>query len=119
MRRRAALPPVSKTPEAKVRDPCLLAAKRAGVLHKRMHFGRGAAAGWPDDLFVFEGGRHLWVEFKRPGGSAAPLQEEVHRVLRGFGGDVIVIDDVAVFGIELAKRLARGQGSFGVAPNVF
>lgn len=61
------------TPEGKVRAPVLRWAKKHGVLHIRMHMGRGASAGWPDDLFIKDG-RAVWIEFKRPGKAPTPLQ---------------------------------------------
>lgn len=78
--------------EKDVRDASVRYAKRKGVYHKRMHFGQGAARGWPDDLFVV-GGRHLWVEFKRPGGKATPLQDKTHADMRAAGCVVHVVDD--------------------------
>lgn len=87
--------------EKEVRDACLRLAKKRGVLHKRMHFGRGAAAGWPDDLFI-NLGRHVWVEFKREGGAATPLQLEVHGQMRRHGALVYVVDSVDEFAIILA-----------------
>lgn len=98
---------MSKTPEASVRDPSIKLAKRRGVYHKRMHFGKGAAAGWPDDLFLFRDGRHWWVEFKKPGGEATPLQAERHREMRERGVDVSVIDDESTFRQELMLRLGN------------
>lgn len=91
--------------EAAVRDPSVRDAKRAGVKHKRMHFGHGAANGWPDDLFMFRDGHHWWVEFKKPDGTATPKQGYEHSEIRIYGGDVSVIDTHETFGIELAARV--------------
>ena len=93
--------------EKQVRDPAVAHAKRhLRVIHKRMHFGYGAASGWPDDLFVFADGHHWWVEFKREGGTPSSLQEHAHAALREFHGDVSVIDSAAQFRTEFALRLA-------------
>ncbi len=78
--------------EADVRDPSVRYAKRKGVLHKRMHFGYGAARGWPDDFFA-DNGRSLWIEFKRPGATATELQLKIHAEMRAAGLTVYVVDD--------------------------
>lgn len=93
--------------EKQVRDPCIRTAKRVGVLHKRMHFGHGAANGWPDDLFLFRNGHHWWVEFKAEGKEATPLQDERHRNMRAVMMDVSVIDDQIVFERELFGRMSE------------
>lgn len=115
---------MSNRTEKAVRNPCLAMAKRAGFVeagdeldnycgetanagvHKRMHFGHGAAAGWPDDLFLFRDGHHWWVEFKGEDGEATPLQIFTHDNIKLLHGDVTVIDSILDFGIEFAKRLA-------------
>lgn len=95
------------TPEAKVRNPSLKLVKKsyAGkVMHKRMHFGHGAANGWPDDLFVFHNGHHWWVEFKAPGKGPTKLQENTHNEIKAMHGDVSVIDNYAEFAHALRLR---------------
>lgn len=82
--------------EKDVRDASVRYAKRKGVFHKRMHFGAGTARGWPDDLFV-SSGKHLWVEFKRPGAIATPLQLKIHADMRAAGAVVHVVDDAEWF----------------------
>lgn len=52
--------------EQALRKACIRLAERNGWLHIRLHFGPGAAAGWPDDLFVSPRGEVVFVEFKRP-----------------------------------------------------
>lgn len=90
--------------EDDVRRPSKKLAIAHGVRHKRMHFGYGAAGGWPDDLFLFPDGHHWWVEFKRPGGKPTGLQERVHSDIREFMGDVSVIDTPEQFEEEFHKR---------------
>jgi hypothetical protein len=80
--------------EAKIRDASISLAKSLGAKHKRMHFGHGAAAGWPDDLFLFMGGRSAWIEFKAPGKKATPLQAHVHEGMREYGQHVFVCDSI-------------------------
>lgn len=48
----------------------------------------------PDRIFFIHGGKPLFVEFKRPGGVPTPLQAHFIETLRGFGYDVLVIDDI-------------------------
>lgn len=98
--------------EKDVRDASLAIAKKLRVFHKRMHFGPGAARGWPDDLFMLPHGHHWWVEFKRPGGKATELQNRMHNQMRMYGADVSVIDNAFDFDIELRKRLARKYVTF-------
>ena len=96
--------------EKDVRDPSVKYAKSFGdVMHWRMHFGHGVSRGWPDDLFVFKDGHHWWVEFKRPGGEATPLQIETHKKLGGFMADVSVIDDEEDFKVLFDRRRSRAK----------
>lgn len=81
--------------EAQVRDPTVKWAKRSGWKHKRMHFGRGCAAGWPDDLFYRSttcGSVSIWIEFKAPGKKATALQAHVHTEMQKDGLLVYVCD---------------------------
>lgn len=109
--------------EKKVRDPSLSYAKRAGFatsvedidnffgetghagVHKRMHFGHGAARAWPDDLFLFRDGHHWWVEFKGEGKEPTPLQVHVHGNMQVMRADVSCIDTLEDFQVEFDKRL--------------
>ena len=109
--------------EKAVRNPSLAYAKRKGFklstaplreldlndfvgVHKRMHFGNGAAGGWPDDLFVFSGGHNWWVEFKGEEGAASALQKLVHDNLDLLDADVTICSSVEEFKAELDERLA-------------
>lgn len=65
------------TPEARVRDPVVKWARAHSILHIRMHMGRGARVGWPDDLFI-KNGIVVAVEFKAPGRTPRRIQE--HRI---------------------------------------
>lgn len=64
------------TPESKVRNPVVDWAKQNGFLHFRMVFRPGVRQGTPDDLFIAQGGLHVWVEFKADGKEPTPLQYE-------------------------------------------
>lgn len=72
------------TPEAKVRNPVVAWAKARGVLHIRLHFGKGSAAGWPDDLFVYQG-EVAFLEFKAAGEHPRALQHQRLRELHAAG----------------------------------
>ena len=50
-------------------------------------------AGVPDRLVLMPGGRTAFVEVKRKGEKPRPLQKHVHKVLRGLGFKVYVLDD--------------------------
>jgi hypothetical protein len=119
---------MSNKVEKAVRNPSLAHAKRAGFklstdelddfcgetgnagIYKRMHFGHGAATGWPDDLFMFRDGHHWWVEFKGEGKEPRPLQEHVHDNIVLMRGDVSVIDNFELFKAEFDKRLGAHAG---------
>ena len=52
------------------------------------------AKGWPD-FGVFHDGRHVFVEFKVPGGKLRPDQEACHRRMAAAGESVLVTSDLA------------------------
>ena len=49
----------------------------------------------PDRMFIAPGGRVFWIEFKRLGEKPTAGQEVEIAKIRGKGGIVWVIDDVA------------------------
>lgn len=109
--------------EDDVRKAAVRFAKELGGYHKRMHFGAGAATGWPDDLFLFtpkkfhdDAGYYLhtispccWIEFKRPGKAATPRQLLIHAEMREYGQHVYVCDNIDSARIALAQTL-EGSG---------
>jgi len=69
---------MSKTPEAKVRDPVIKYAERLGIVHIRLYFGPGMHTGWPDDIFLIYDGKPLFMEFKAPG--KEPTKKQLYRL---------------------------------------
>lgn len=65
-------------------------AKQQGVTELKIQKKRG----WPDRALLYKGGV-VFIEFKRPGEKAEPLQEHVHGILRKQGFAVVVVDSVA------------------------
>jgi hypothetical protein len=60
-------------------------------------------AGWPDRLWLLDGGCPLLSEFKRSGESPSPLQAERLRFLRELGYNTAVFDDY-----DIAMEILRG-----------
>lgn len=51
---------------------------------------------WEDRLFIGPWGRVLWIEFKRPGEKASPLQANHHAQMHRMGHKSNVVDNVSV-----------------------
>ncbi len=85
---------MAKTPEAKVRDPVIDYAHKQGIRTIRMYFGPGIQTGWPDDLFLIEGGRPFFIEFKAPGKEPTPKQADKLAILLKLGYSWVVFDDI-------------------------
>lgn len=75
--------------EADIERPAKKFAKLRGWFVAKVRFldRRGA----PDKLFIRDG-RHMWVEFKRPGKPPTKQQLEVHTDMRAAGAEVHTID---------------------------
>ena len=56
-------------------------------------FGAMGEAGWPDRLVLCPAGQAIFVELKKPGGKATPLQKARQRVLAGLGFGVGTFDN--------------------------
>ena len=65
-------------------------AKRLGCLSRKMN-GLGNRA-WPDRMYLYNGAV-MFIEFKRPGLTATPLQLHFHSMLKNMGFWVAVVDD--------------------------
>lgn len=74
------------------RAVCERAFKRLGLVSIKLN-GPGWR-GWPDRLFVLENGRTMFIEFKAKGKKPTELQKVRHQLLRNFGHQVEVCDDV-------------------------
>lgn len=89
--------------KASVENPVVKLAQRLGVPVLKVN--PLWAAGWPDRVFFVPGGRPLIIEFKRPGGTTRPKQDEVIAKLRSLGYDVEVIDNKEQGEAALRSRL--------------
>lgn len=67
--------PSGSTRESAIESRAVKLARRAGWLAIKQG-GQGNSRGWPDRLFVSECGKHVWIEFKRPGGVLTDLQRK-------------------------------------------
>ena len=83
-------------------------AKKQNVQYIRAHYGRGAAVGWPDFIYLIPGGRPLFIEYKATGKRPSRTQEWRIRILEELGYDVEVCDspEGAKSAIEEAIRKA-------------
>jgi hypothetical protein len=77
-----------------VENPVVRWADDNGVPSYKMN-GRGQRS-WPDRQFFIPGGRPLFIEFKKPGEDPTELQNKNHRMLRGLGYAVEVVDDPTI-----------------------
>ena len=50
--------------------------------------------GWPDRLFISPQGKHIYIEFKRPGGRVRKLQLKRHKQLRKNRCAVFICDNI-------------------------
>jgi hypothetical protein len=95
--------------------------QREGSLSKRVcddakkHYGLRSLqlnlrqdAGWPDRVYLIPGGRPLFLEFKRAGEDARPLQAHHIELLRGLGYDVWVADTYEDAMAIIDEALAKG-----------
>lgn len=81
----------------------------------RAHYGRGAAVGWPDFVYLIPGGRPIFIEYKAAGKKPSKTQDWRIKTLKELGYDIIVADSPAVAkeAITQALEAARlsGKGS--------
>lgn len=94
---------LEKTIEAKV----VTWARSAGILVRKMN-GMGFNA-WPDRMFLYAG-RAVFIEFKKPGGKATPLQTTMHDALRHHDFEVEVFSDANVAILWLQEKFSYTPG---------
>ncbi|QDP57922.1 MAG: hypothetical protein Unbinned2189contig1000_7 [Prokaryotic dsDNA virus sp.] len=78
----------------------------------------GMKSGFPD-LCLFVPTRYFWngtpcsifLELKRPGGRATPIQKEVHKKLEDTGAAVAVIDNISKLKIFLSNLIELKENS--------
>jgi hypothetical protein len=93
------------TPETKVKNAWLKAAKQLGLEVIRLSFSRGATVGWPDNLFLVPGGLPLFLEFKAPGKTPTPMQTYRATLLWELGYDIRWTDSADAARAFLASRM--------------
>ena len=54
--------------------------------------------GMPDRILLMPGGKMAFVEVKAPGKRSRPLQMARHKLLRGLGFSVFILDDESQIG---------------------
>ena len=67
--------------------------KKHNITLIRMTFMAGSRAGWPDYMFLLEGGRPLFIEFKGTGKKPSELQKYRLKKLTELGYTAIVCDN--------------------------
>jgi hypothetical protein len=92
--------------ERSIENAVLRQTKKHGVVSRKMNgFGFNS---WPDRMFLVPGGKPLFVEYKRPGKRATPLQARLHAQLNKLGYAVevhtTVEESLQALGIEKGKK---------------
>lgn len=90
--------------ELSVEERAVRWCERRGI--PMLKFKPPGSNGWPDRLVLVYGGRPFFVEFKRQGGEADPLQAHTHEQMRSLGYDVEVCDSFEGFVRAVKLRLA-------------
>lgn len=65
----------------------------------------GSRAGWPDMVFILNGGFIVWIELKTAKGIVSKVQEAVHNKMRQLGCEVHVVK--AKDGPEAWEQICR------------
>lgn len=79
---------------------------KEGILIEVLKLNVAGRRGWPDRQIMWEGENILFVEFKRPGEEARPLQAYIHTTLRKMGFSIAVFDDTKK-ALDYAKAKIR------------
>ena len=56
--------------------------------------------GWPDRLVIAPGGKHCFIEFKRPVGKLSPIQIAITSQIAELGHTVFVINSCTDIGVD-------------------
>lgn len=82
---------MAKLLEAHIEQEITDYAKSLGMMTLKLNVK--GQAGWPDRMYVWRG--HVWfIEYKAPGQKPRPLQDYIHKQLRGQLITVRVVDNL-------------------------
>lgn len=81
--------------ELKIQNAVTGYATKIGVPWIRLAMRYGVTVGWPDVIFLFKGGRTVFIEFKDPGQELKASQKVKIDILEKQGFVVHVVDSVA------------------------
>jgi hypothetical protein len=89
------VPPVryESTVEYRFYNELLKWGVKEGILIEVLKLNVVGRRGWPDRMILWQGEHVLFIEFKRPGEEARPLQSYIHQVLRRMGFSIAVFED--------------------------
>ena len=82
--------------EKEIEKKFALEAKRRGGL--AVKFESPGFDGMPDRILLMPGGKIAFVEVKAPGKRPRPLQMARHKLLKGLGFSVFILDDASQIG---------------------
>lgn len=82
--------------EKEIEKKLALEAKKLGGL--AVKFVSPGFDGLPDRILLMPGGKIAFVEVKAPGKHPRPLQMARHKLLRGLGFSVFILDDESQIG---------------------
>ena len=82
--------------EKEIEKKLALEAKKRGGL--AVKFVSPGFDGMPDRILLMTQGKIAFVEVKAPGKHPSPLQMARHKLLRGLGFSVFILDDVSQIG---------------------
>ena len=87
---------------------CAYAEHKLGMRALKLRLATNS--GWPDRTFLYKG-RAIFIEFKRPGEKAEPLQQHTLERLERQGFKAVVCDDLdkAIFILDNWKKYVDDQ----------
>ena len=104
------MPPVryESTVEYRFYNELLKWGVKEGILIEVLKLNVVGRRGWPDRMILWQGEHVLFIEFKRPGEEARPLQSYIHQVLRRMGFSIAVFEDT-MEALKYAKAKIRSS----------